>query len=219
MIYLMPESPRYLMKHGEYCKALEAFEQIQTTQLLASRNFMYAHAQLGFETRLLKGEVNQLGNLAERVDISMSNLSREPPLIAPDRVQLETVASQASISSDRPDQASREATNKGITTDPSNDQQLPGSCPAQNGNTNVELAILNRRWSDISSLNFNVEVRRVNKKKNPYSYNIGVNGYYKRLRELWSNKQCRRALLSASVSMITQTLTGVNTIALLGTIV
>ena len=48
LIYLMPESPRYLMKHGKYQKALQAFEILQTTPLLASRDFMYAHAQLDF---------------------------------------------------------------------------------------------------------------------------------------------------------------------------
>ncbi|KAF1828804.1 hypothetical protein BDW02DRAFT_614210 [Decorospora gaudefroyi] len=104
MIYLMPESPRYLMKHGSYRKALESFEQVQTTSLLASRDFMYVHAQLDFES-------------------------------------------------------------------------------------------------------------------NPYSYHIGVTGYFKRLVQLWVNKRCRRALLSASVSMISQQMTGVNTIAFLGTIV
>ena len=57
------------MKHGNYRKALEAFEQVQTTQLLASRDFMYAHAQLDFESRLLKGEVNQLGTSARQASL------------------------------------------------------------------------------------------------------------------------------------------------------
>ncbi|RYN47105.1 hypothetical protein AA0114_g8015 [Alternaria tenuissima] len=220
MIYLMPESPRYLMKHGNYRKALEAFEQVQTTQLLASRDFMYAHAQLDFESRLLKGKVNQLGNLAERVDISTSSFASEPSLITPDRVQLETVVSQAPIPPGGLIQGSNtEATNGGTTIEPGNSQHQHRSHTEQNENTNIELAVLNRRWSDVTSLNLDTEVKRAKKKSNPYSYNIGVNGYYKRLRELWSNKRCRRALLSASVSMITQTLTGVNTIAFLGTII
>jgi MFS family permease len=220
MIYLMPESPRYLMKHGKYRRALEAFEQVQTTQLLASRDFMYAHAQLDFESRLLKGEVNQLGNLAERVDISTLSFSGEPSSMTPDRVQLETVGSQASTSPGRSIQGSNtEATNRGTRAEPGHSQHRSRSRTGQNENTNIELATLNRRWSDVTSLNLDVEVKRAKKKHNPYSYNIGVNGYYKRLRELWSNKRCRRALLSASVSMITQTLTGVNTIAFLGTIV
>ena len=36
------------MKHGKYKKALQAFITLQTTRLLASRDFMYAHAQLDF---------------------------------------------------------------------------------------------------------------------------------------------------------------------------
>ena len=48
LIYLMPESPRYLMKHGRYSEALQAFTSLQTSVLLASRDFMYAHAQLDF---------------------------------------------------------------------------------------------------------------------------------------------------------------------------
>ncbi|CAN9470993.1 unnamed protein product [Alternaria alternata] len=204
MIYLMPESPRYLMKHGNYRKALEAFEQVQTTQLLPT----------------VEGEVNQLGNLAERVDVSTSSFAGEPSLVTPDRVQLETVVSQAPIPPGRPIQGSNtEATTGGTTIEPGNSQHQYGSHTEQNENTNIELAVLNRRWSDVTSLNLDTEVKRAKKKSNPYSYNIGVNGYYKRLRELWSNKRCRRALLSASVSMITQTLTGVNTIAFLGTIV
>ncbi|KAK7755382.1 hypothetical protein SLS62_002609 [Diatrype stigma] len=59
----------------------------------------------------------------------------------------------------------------------------------------------------------------VREEQNPYSYNIGVAGYYKRLGQLWTQKRCRRALLSASVAMISQQMTGVNTIALLGTTV
>lgn len=79
MIYLMPESPRYLMKHGRYRKALEAFEQIQTTSFLASRDFMYAHAQLDFEGQSLKGTAKEHGNRAERVDLSTPSLHERLP--------------------------------------------------------------------------------------------------------------------------------------------
>ena len=47
-------------------------------------------------------------------------------------------------------------------------------------------------------------------KENPYLYIIGVTGYFKRLRELWKNRRCRRALVSAGVAMISQQLTGMN---------
>lgn len=45
-------------------------------------------------------------------------------------------------------------------------------------------------------------------KENPYLYIIGVTGYFKRLRELWVNRRCRRALLSAAVAMISQQMSG-----------
>jgi len=219
MIYLMPESPRYLMKHGKYPKALEAFEQVQTTRLLASRDFMYAHAQLDFESRLLKGETNELGTLADRVDVSLPSFSGEPSSPSPNRAQLERAAEHGAVSPGRfALDPNVEGTKLGPTAVRNDSQHQVRPQPEQNEDSNIELATLNRRWSDISSLNFEVGVKRT-KKNNPYSYNIGVNGYYKRLRELWSNKRCRRALLCASVSMITQTLTGVNTIAFLGTIV
>ncbi|KAI4611744.1 hypothetical protein J4E83_007995 [Alternaria metachromatica] len=213
------ESPRYLMKHGKYSKALQAFEQVQTTRLLASRDFMYAHAQLDFESRLLKGETNELGTLADRVDISAPSLSGEPYPPASNRIRFDRPSPQSAVSPGRSTQDPHvEARTLGTTTVPSNDQDQSRPQPEQNETSNIELATLNRTWSDISSLGFDFGVKRT-KKNNPYSYNIGVNGYYKRLRELWSNKRCRRALLCASVSMITQTLTGVNTIAFLGTIV
>ncbi|KAI4688445.1 hypothetical protein J4E81_008042 [Alternaria sp. BMP 2799] len=196
--------------------ALEAFEQVQTTRLLASRDFMYAHAQLDFESRLLKGKTNQLGNLADRIDISAPSLSREPSSLPPNHIQLRRIASQSAVSPGRSTlDPHAEIRNSGVTVVPSNNQYEVRPPPEQNENSNIELTAMNRRWSDVTSLNFEVGVRPT-KKNNPYSYNIGVNGYYKRLRELWSNKRCRRALLCASVSMITQTLTGVNTIAFLG---
>jgi MFS family permease len=219
MIYLMPESPRYLMKHGKYCKALEAFEQVQTTRWLASRDFMYAHAQLDFESRLLKGETNQLGTLAERVDVSSPSLSGEPCLTPSNRVHVGMIASRRAASPGQsPPDSRAQARIVGTTSMPRNDQDQVGPQPEPTENSGVELATLSRKWSDITSLNFEAKGEQP-KTNNPYSYNIGVNGYYKRLRELWTNKRCRRALLSASVAMITQTLTGVNTIAFLGTIV
>lgn len=75
---------------------------------------------------------------------------------------------------------------------------------------------------------------RLARKENSYLYIIGVTGYFQRLRELWINRRCRRALLSAGVAMISQQMTGnsssclvrtplrtigVNTIAFLGTAV
>lgn len=52
-IFLMPESPCYLMKHSRYRQALESFLQLRVTQLLASRDFILTHAQLDLEGRIL----------------------------------------------------------------------------------------------------------------------------------------------------------------------
>jgi MFS family permease len=174
MIYLMPESPRYLMKHGKYRKALEAFTAIQTTHLLASRDFMYAHAQLDFESRLLRGRADETGNLAERIVGSETH----PPEMTSEQPRREG-ASQT---------LSRPAT---LTI-----QSIP-----------------------LRDLDTEKGVQRIGKKNNPYFYHIGVTGYFNRLVQLWRNERCRRALLSASIAMISQQMTGVNTIAFLGTTV
>lgn len=184
MIYLMPESPRYLMKHGKYRKALEVFTLIQTTPLLASRDFMYAHAQLDFESRMLRGGTNEQDNLGDRIDRS-----------TPSVVQL----------------ACDQQPNAGES-----DQQCFDNLQSQL-KMNIALFRPQRQRSNLSTSNSKRATQP--SKKNPYSYHIGVTGYFRRLIQLWKNKRCRRALLSASISMISQQMTGVNTIAFLSTIV
>jgi hypothetical protein len=178
IIFLMPESPRYHMKHGQYEKALDAFNQIQTTPLLAARDLMYAHAQLDFESRMLKGKEKEFDILANRMDGSTSNV---------------------------PD-ASHGGAQHTEGRDHGNDPDF-------------ELNDFGQLPNDALSLDIDLDIERARKKRNPYSYHIGVTGYYKRLGQLWSNMRCRRALLAASVAMISQQMTGVNTIAFLGTIV
>ncbi|KAF2028227.1 MFS general substrate transporter, partial [Setomelanomma holmii] len=215
MIYLMPESPRYLMKHGRYEKALDSFNQIQTTPLLAARDLMYAHAQLDFESRMLKGTANEFGNLADRVDISLHNLSSG----ANDHSRARQDESIASIS---PRQSVEMAQ---IHARPSSDfEAQPRDSHQPSGQErDIERGSIPGRRSSDSSLENDRAVRAAMesalKKENPYSYHIGVTGYYKRLGELWTNMRCRRALLASSVAMISQQMTGVNTIAFLGTIV
>ncbi|KAH7091340.1 major facilitator superfamily domain-containing protein [Paraphoma chrysanthemicola] len=211
MIYLMPESPRYLMKHGRYEKALDSFNQIQTTPLLAARDLMYAHAQLDFESRMLKGNANEFGNLADRMDRSAHNISggiAGPPRSNQD-CSLTSLSPRQSI--EMIDVGSRVSAGAG--------EQPRDSHQEQSANAND----MSGRPSTTSSLEIDREVRAAMesaiKKENPYSYHIGVTGYYKRLVELWVNMRCRRALLASSVAMISQQMTGVNTIAFLGTIV
>ena len=62
-------------------------------------------------------------------------------------------------------------------------------------------------------------LRVIRARDNPYSYHIGLAGYLNRLAQLWRVKRCRRALVCAVVAMLSQILTGVNVIAMLGTIV
>jgi hypothetical protein len=204
MIYLMPESPRYLMKHGRYEKALDSFTQIQTTPLLAARDLMYAHAQLDFESRMLKGNANEFGNLEDRVDPNMHNISGGAT--GPRR----TVHND-SVTSISPRQ-SIEMVQVGSNAAPEAREQPRDSHQDQN----AELASTVGRASTNSSLEIELAIRAAVessiKKENPYSYHIGVTGYYKRLGELWRNMRCRRALLASSVAMISQQMTGVRTL-------
>ncbi|KAF2867314.1 major facilitator superfamily domain-containing protein [Massariosphaeria phaeospora] len=205
LIYLMPESPRYLMKHGSYRKALDAFTMIQTTPLLASRDFMYAHAQLDFESRLLNGKGDERGDLSQRIDRNSA-------------VRSGTDVAQMTASDERIDGMVAPPGVRGIAEPRDSHQQLTDQ-PQSGREENIELSNLRRQTSDLSSLEMDLRERRIGKKDNPYFYHIGVTGYFNRLIELWRNKRCRRALLSASVAMIAQQMTGVNTIAFLGTTV
>ncbi|KAH9869803.1 hypothetical protein IAQ61_007016 [Plenodomus lingam] len=215
MIYLMPESPRYLMKHGRYRKALEAFEQVQTTSLLASRDFIYAHAQLDFESRLMRGSAKEQGNLAQRIDISTQSLSgglADSQLISPN----DSVSQGQSIAAPTND------INLQLPLSSRGTVQSSALQTTQSQEPTIELrdlpTDLRHRTSDVSSLDIDW-IQRARKKRNPYSYHIGVTGYFKRLVQLITKQRCRRALLSASISMISQQMTGVNTIAFLGTVV
>lgn len=222
MIYLMPESPRYLMKHGRYEKAHDSFNQVQTTPLLAARDFMYAHAQLDFESRMLKGKAKEFANLADRVELSVPNFSGA----ASGNSSIRHTPSHTSIS---PRHSIHETTVDRILqaqslTNPGSGQQQPIqmneiASRSERGIVQSDM----RRASDVSSLDIDLGIQNTIQaaiqRENPYSYHIGVTGYYKRLGQLWSNMRCRRALLAASIAMISQQMTGVNTIAFLGTIV
>lgn len=213
LIYLMPESPRYLIKHGNYWKALEAFEQIQTTSLLASRDLMYAHAQLDFESRLLKNGVDEYRGLAQRIDISVQSLSEVSPYHPQNVLQVNRIISQTSISPGQSIELAQNnsAPNDEIKMSPRDSHQSSHEHGNGTRGQHIHLADFERHESDPSSIDIDWEIRREEKKNNPYSYNIGVIGYSKRLFQLSENKRCRRALLSASIAMISQQMTGVNT--------
>lgn len=55
LIYLCPESPRWLMKKGRYSKALRSFLRLRNAPILAARDMYYVHRQLEAEFEVLKG--------------------------------------------------------------------------------------------------------------------------------------------------------------------
>lgn len=208
LIYLMPESPRYLMKHGKYSKALDAFTMFQTTPLLASRDFMYAHAQLDFESRLLRGTTDERGDIAQRIAGSDVNVRASGAEVFAQRPAPSDASSWTSMSSTRPDNRNPSVNYIGLTAEPRDSHQQSNSQDRSKRRAEIELANIAQRNSDVSGSYLESGGKRRIEEENPYFYHIGVTGYFKRLRELWVNKRCRRALLSAGVAMITQQFTG-----------
>jgi len=52
MVFMCSESPRWLIKQGNYRKAFEVLLRLRGNELLASRDLYYIHAQIQVETSL-----------------------------------------------------------------------------------------------------------------------------------------------------------------------
>ena len=56
LIWLCPESPRWLMKKGKYQQAYRAFNRIRNTELISARELFYAHCQIVAEIEIFGGK-------------------------------------------------------------------------------------------------------------------------------------------------------------------
>lgn len=55
-IYLVPESPRWLMRKKRYPAAYRSLCRLRHSELQAARDLYYVHVQLQLENQLVKGD-------------------------------------------------------------------------------------------------------------------------------------------------------------------
>lgn len=179
----------FLMKHGKYRRALEAFSQLQTSPLLASRDFMLTHAQLDVESRTLTGSSGNvidpsMGKVPDDLHRDASNITASPRSISSrQRSPVEATAFDAAVSP------------KEVHQRPDSGNALPGAASSADPSEVIDGSMI----PDLENA-----LHRLRVQNNPYSYHIGVTGYFKRLAQLWQVNRCRRALVCAAVAMISQ---------------
>lgn len=55
-IFLVPESPRWLMKKKRYAKAFKSLVRLRHSELQAARDLYYVHVQLELEAQVVKAD-------------------------------------------------------------------------------------------------------------------------------------------------------------------
>jgi hypothetical protein len=56
LVFLCPESPRFLLRKGDYKGAFASLRQLRGTDIQAARDLYYIHSQLQIETEVLQGK-------------------------------------------------------------------------------------------------------------------------------------------------------------------
>ena len=56
LVFLCPESPRFLIRKGDYTGAFVSLRQLRGTDIQAARDLYYIHSQLQVETEMFEGE-------------------------------------------------------------------------------------------------------------------------------------------------------------------
>ncbi|KAF9892110.1 hypothetical protein FE257_002516 [Aspergillus nanangensis] len=56
LVFLCPESPRFLIRRGDYVGAFKSLRSLRGTDIQAARDLYYIHSQLQMETELLQGQ-------------------------------------------------------------------------------------------------------------------------------------------------------------------
>lgn len=56
LVFLCPESPRFLIRRGDYTGAFVSLRQLRGTDIQAARDLYYIHSQLQVETEMFDGK-------------------------------------------------------------------------------------------------------------------------------------------------------------------
>ncbi|KAK2756767.1 hypothetical protein FQN54_005213 [Arachnomyces sp. PD_36] len=82
LVFVCPESPRFLIKKGDYKKAYRSLVELREVPLLAARDLFYMHVQLLAETKLLSkgsdfGIAPDSTNRYQEDSVSMNSANRD----------------------------------------------------------------------------------------------------------------------------------------------